>query len=70
MHRRDIIEMSLRDLKRLKVIQEAIDRHIPQRVAASILQVSERQVRRMVRRVRQEGYRSSFPRSSFDSSIA
>jgi transposase len=55
MHRRDIIEMSLRDLKRLKVIQQTIDRYIPQRVAASMLQVSERQVRRMVRRVRQEG---------------
>jgi transposase len=63
MHRRDIIEMSLRDLKRLKVIQQAIDRHISQRVAASILQVSERQVRRMVRRVRQEGDKGIVHRS-------
>jgi transposase len=63
MHRRDIIEMSLRDLKRLKVIQQAIDRHIPQRVAASMLQVSERQVRRMVRRVRQEGDKGIVHRS-------
>jgi len=63
MHRRDIIEMSLRDLKRLKVIQQAIDRHITQRIAASMLQVSERQVRRMVRRVRQEGDKGIVHRS-------
>jgi len=63
MHRRDVIEMSIRDLKRLKVIQQAIDRHIPQRVAASMLQVSERHVRRMVRRVRQEGDKGIVHRS-------
>jgi DNA-binding Lrp family transcriptional regulator len=68
MHRKDIIEMSLRDLKRLKLIQQAIDRYIPQRVAASMLQVSERQVRRMVRRVRQEGDKGIVHRSRGHSS--
>ena len=36
MARKDIIVMSLRELKRLKVIQEAIDRHITQKAAAMI----------------------------------
>lgn len=31
---KDIIEMSMRELKRLKVVQEAIDGHITQNEAA------------------------------------
>ncbi len=54
---KDIIYMSLRELKRLKVIQEATDRHITQRAAASIVGVNERHVRRLVRVVREEGER-------------
>jgi transposase len=54
---KDLIEMSLREVKRLKVVQEAIDRHITQRAAASMLELSERQVRRLVRAVREEGDR-------------
>ncbi len=53
----DIIEMSLKDRKRLKVIQGAIDRHIRHKLAASMLGLSERQVRRLVRSVRGEGDR-------------
>lgn len=52
---KDIIEMSLREVKRLKVVQEAIDRHITQKAAASIMGLSERQIRRLVRAVREEG---------------
>jgi len=54
---KDIIEMSLREVKRLKAVQEAIDWHITQRAAASIVIVglSERQVRRLVRAARHEG---------------
>ena len=37
MAREDIIKMSLKELKRLKVIQEVIDRHITQKLAASML---------------------------------
>ncbi len=57
MAREDIIKMSLKELKRLKVIQEVIDRHIKQKLAASMLLLSERQVRRLVRGVREEGGR-------------
>ena len=57
MTREDIIKMSIKELKRLKVIQEVIDRHITQKLAASMLLLSERQVRRLVREVREEGGR-------------
>lgn len=53
----DIIRMSLREVKRLKVIQEVIEKQITQRVAASMIGLSERQVRRLVRVVREEGER-------------
>jgi transposase len=52
---KDIIQMSLKELKKLKVVQEAIDRHITQKAAASMLGLSERQVRRLVRSVNEEG---------------
>ncbi|MFQ5586298.1 MAG: ISNCY family transposase, partial [Thermodesulfobacteriota bacterium] len=51
----DIIYMSLQELKRLKAVQESIERHITQKAAASITGLSERQIRRLVRAVRQEG---------------
>lgn len=54
---KDIIKMSLKELKRLKVIQKAIDRNITQKVAASMTGLSTRQVRRLVRDVRAEGDR-------------
>lgn len=57
MAREDIIEMSLREVKRLKVIQGAIDKDITQKVAASMIGLSERQVRRLVRAVREGGDR-------------
>lgn len=52
---KDIIAMSLREVKRLKVIQEAVDRHITQKTAASMTGLSERQVRRLVKVVKEEG---------------
>lgn len=52
---KDIIEMSLKEVKRLKVVQEAIDRHITQKASALMLGLSERQVRRLVRAVREDG---------------
>ncbi|MEK7851194.1 MAG: ISNCY family transposase [Deltaproteobacteria bacterium] len=55
MVRKDIIEMSLKEVKRLKVVQEAIDRHITQKASALMLGLSERQIRRLVRAVREEG---------------
>lgn len=53
----DIIRMSLREVKRLKVIQEVIEKQVTQRVAASMIGLSERQVRRLVRIVGEEGER-------------
>lgn len=55
MERKDIIRMSMRELKRLKVVQEAIERNITQKAGASMMGLSERQVRRLVRAVRDEG---------------
>lgn len=53
----DIIEMSLKEVVRLKAVQEAIDGHITQRTVASMVGLSERQVRRLVKSVREEGDR-------------
>lgn len=52
---RDIIVMSIGEVRRLKAVQSAIDRHVTQKTAASMLGLSERQVRRLVRDVREGG---------------
>ena len=51
----DIIGMSLRELKRLKVVHQALDRHITQKAAASMLCLSERHFRRLLKLVREFG---------------
>ena len=51
----DTITMSQGELKRLHVIQRAIDRIITQRDAAESVGISLRQAQRIVRRVRLEG---------------
>lgn len=50
----DILTMSQKESKRLYVIRKAIDKRIKQRQAADILELSQRQIRRLVKRVRQE----------------
>lgn len=55
MERRDILRMSLKDIDRLKVINDAIKKRIKQRHAAKLLGLSPRQVKRLVKRVRREG---------------
>ena len=52
---RDIISMSRRELKKLKIVQDAISGQITQAMAAEVLGISERQVRRLVRGIRTEG---------------
>lgn len=52
---KDIIEMRIKELKRLKIIHEAIEKHITQNTAASIIGITERQVRRIIKAVREEG---------------
>ena len=54
---RDMIVMSIGEVRRLKAVQSAIDRHITQKTAASMLGLSERQVRRLVKAVREQGDR-------------
>ena len=49
------ISMRVRDLKKLKVIEEVLEKRIKQGKAAKLLEISVRQVRRMVRRVKAEG---------------
>lgn len=50
----DILTMSQKELKRLHVIRKVIEKRIKQREAAELLELSQRQIRRLVRRVRQE----------------
>jgi hypothetical protein len=52
---KDIIEMRLKELKRLKVIHDAIEKHRTQKTAASLIGVTERQIRRIINSVREEG---------------
>jgi transposase len=54
---RDMIVMSLREVRRLKAIQTVIDKQITQKVAGSMVGLSERQVRRLVKVIREQGDR-------------
>jgi len=51
----DMITMSQRDLKRLHVVRKVIDRAITQKQASDIMDLSERQIRRIVVRMRTDG---------------
>ncbi len=55
MARKDMISMSLLELRRLKVVQSAIEKQTLQRTVALMLGLSERQVRRLVKAVREQG---------------
>lgn len=55
MSQKDIIMLTSKELKRLKVIQEAISKHITQKEASSLLALSQRQIANLVQRVRKEG---------------
>jgi transposase len=52
---KDILTMSQKELVRLHVIKKAIERSITQKEASKQLGLSERQVRRQVARIRQQG---------------
>lgn len=54
---KDIIVMSIGEVRRLKIVQSVLDRQITQKVASSMLGLSERQVRRLARSVRDQGDR-------------
>jgi transposase len=52
---KDMITMSRREAKRLHILHQALERKLTQREAAGLLGLSDRQVRRLVKRVRAEG---------------
>lgn len=60
---KDIINMSLREVKRLKVIHEVLKGHMSEKAAALMVDLSDRQVRRLVRAVREEGDRGVIHKS-------
>ena len=55
--RQEVISMSMKEAKRLYVVQQVLERKLPQRRAADLLGRSVRQVRRWVQRVRTDGAR-------------
>jgi transposase len=55
--REGIITMSQRDLNRIQVISKVKEKEVRQKQAAEVLGLSERQIRRIVRRVKKEGAR-------------
>lgn len=55
MAEKDMITMSRQEAKRLHIIHQAIGQKITQAEAATLIDVSDRQIRRMIKRVRKEG---------------
>ena len=55
MARKDIIKMSTEEIRRAGVIEETRKRRITQRKAAEIIGISERQLRRLLKKVREKG---------------
>ena len=53
--REDIIAMSTQEVKRLKIMPKVLDRQLTQAKAGEVLGISERQVRRLVKRIREQG---------------
>lgn len=60
---KDIFEMSQRELKRLHVIYNVLERELKQSEAAEVLSLSDRQVRRLIKHVREEGDRGVIHKS-------
>ncbi|MBI4634116.1 MAG: helix-turn-helix domain-containing protein [Deltaproteobacteria bacterium] len=54
---RNITVMSIGEVRRLKAVQSSIGGQVTQKTVAAILGLSERQVRRLVRDVRERGDR-------------
>jgi len=59
----DIIRMSNKEAKRLPVVLSVIGKHLRQVAGAKLLEISARQIRRLIRRVKQEGARGLIHRS-------
>lgn len=52
---KDMITMSRREAKRLHIIHRALDEKLTQKEAAGLAGLSDRQMRRLIRRIREEG---------------
>jgi transposase len=52
---KDMITMSRRESKRLHIVHQALDKKITQVAAAAVLGLSDRQLRRLIKRIRTEG---------------
>lgn len=52
---KDMITMSRREAKRLYIIHQAIDKRIAQAEAAGLIGLGDRQLRRLIKRIREEG---------------
>lgn len=52
---KDIVQMSQRELTRLHVIHKAIEGLLKQAEAAEVISLSNRQIRRLIKKVREEG---------------
>ncbi len=52
---KDIIMLKQKELKRLHVIHQALEKQITQSKAAEVSGLSERQIRRIAQRIREEG---------------
>ena len=53
--REDIITMSTEEIKRLKIVPKVLERQLTQVKAGEVLGISDRQVRRLVKRLREQG---------------
>ena len=56
-NQKDILMVRAKELKRLEVIRKVLEKGINQQEAAEVLRLSDRQIRRIVKRVRKEGER-------------
>lgn len=54
----DMVMMNVRELRQLHVIRQAMDKKLTQAQAAALIELTERQVRRIIQRVRQQGDRA------------
>ena len=55
MTEQDMITMSRREVKRLHLIHQALEEKITQVEVAGLIGLSDRQIRRMIKRIREEG---------------
>lgn len=61
--REDIVRMSTKEVKRVGIIQRLIEKKLKQKRAAEVLELSVRQIRRVVERYREEGEKGLVHRS-------